>query len=158
MTCGRHIGRTCESGGVVGMPVQPYLEQLSLWPLLGRHILAWYDHESIVVYQAFAADIADYAMAHQRFGGRFSFARMSWIEPGFLWMMFRSGWATKVGQQRVLATRNGVLGREPIAKDTQPIGREIPMGSRPRSVRRETEAACATTRRAWRDASALTVD
>jgi hypothetical protein len=30
---------------------------------------------------------------------------MSWIKPGFLWMMYRSGWGTKSGQQVVLAVR-----------------------------------------------------
>ncbi len=29
--------------------------------------------------------------------------RMTWIKPSFLWMMYRSGWATKPGQERVLA-------------------------------------------------------
>lgn len=39
-----------------------------------------------------------------RFGGdRFSYARMSWIKPNFLWMMYRSGWATKKGQEKILA-------------------------------------------------------
>jgi hypothetical protein len=28
---------------------------------------------------------------------------MTWIKPSFLWMMYRSGWATKPGQERVLA-------------------------------------------------------
>lgn len=28
---------------------------------------------------------------------------MSWIKPNFLWMMFRSGWAIKENQERVLA-------------------------------------------------------
>jgi hypothetical protein len=28
---------------------------------------------------------------------------MSWIKPNFLWMMYRSGWATKEGQEVVLA-------------------------------------------------------
>ena len=28
-----------------------------------------------------------------------------WIKPNFLWMMFRSGWATKAGQERILAIR-----------------------------------------------------
>lgn len=28
---------------------------------------------------------------------------MSWIKPNFLWMIFRSGWATKENQERVLA-------------------------------------------------------
>lgn len=30
---------------------------------------------------------------------------MTWIKPGFLWMMFRSGWATKENQESVLAIR-----------------------------------------------------
>src|SRR5690606_18523873 len=29
--------------------------------------------------------------------------RMSWIKPNFLWMMYRCGWATKQGQEVVLA-------------------------------------------------------
>jgi hypothetical protein len=35
---------------------------------------------------------------------------MTWIKPSFLWMMYRCGWATKPGQERVLAiqlTREG---------------------------------------------------
>ena len=39
-----------------------------------------------------------------RFGGpQFSYNRMSWIKTNFLWMMYRSGWATKPRQERVLA-------------------------------------------------------
>ena len=30
---------------------------------------------------------------------------MSWIKPNFLWMMYRSGWASKKDQERVLAVR-----------------------------------------------------
>ena len=30
---------------------------------------------------------------------------MSWIKTNFLWMMHRSGWAGKPGQERVLAVR-----------------------------------------------------
>ena len=29
--------------------------------------------------------------------------RMTWIKPSFLWMMYRSGWADKPGQTRILA-------------------------------------------------------
>lgn len=35
---------------------------------------------------------------------------MTWIKPSFLWMMYRCGWATKAGQETVLAveiTRDG---------------------------------------------------
>ena len=41
-----------------------------------------------------------------RFGGdHFSFSRMSWIKPNFMWMMYRSRWGTKPYQDRVLAVR-----------------------------------------------------
>jgi Domain of unknown function (DUF4291) len=84
---------------------EPYLQQLSRWPGAGRHILARYDADSIVVYQAYRPAIADYAVQHQRFGGEFSYNRMSWIKPNFLWMMYRAGWASKEGQERILAVR-----------------------------------------------------
>jgi hypothetical protein len=84
---------------------KPYLQQLSTWPSEGRHIMAHYDETSIIVYQAYRADIAQHAVEHQRFGGAFSYTRMSWIKPNFLWMMFRCGWASKPGQEHVLAIR-----------------------------------------------------
>jgi len=74
-------------------------------PVEGRQLLALHDDQTVVVYQAFRREIADHAVAHQRFGGPFSLTRMSWIKPGFLWMMHRSGWATKPDQGRVLAVR-----------------------------------------------------
>lgn len=87
------------------LKLQSHAEQAPEWPTSGRHILAQFDSESIVVYQAYRPAIADYAVKHQRFGGEFSFNRMSWIKPNFLWMMFRAGWATKEGQERILAVR-----------------------------------------------------
>lgn len=85
------------------MEFEHYTEQMQHWPQDGRHLLAQYDDDSIVVYQAYRPSIAAYAVEHQRFGGDFSFSRMSWIKPNFLWMMFRAGWATKEGQERILA-------------------------------------------------------
>jgi hypothetical protein len=75
------------------------------WPRAGRHIMAQYDDRSLVVYQAYRPALADYAVKHQRFGGEYSFSRMSWVKPNFLWMMYRCGWATKPDQERVLAVR-----------------------------------------------------
>lgn len=47
--------------------VESYLEQhLRIWPQYGNHILAQYDDESIVVYQAFRTEIADYAVRNQK--------------------------------------------------------------------------------------------
>src|SRR5688572_26489424 len=79
-----------------------YLELHPTWPAAGRHILARFDAASIHVYQAYKLSIARDAVEHQRFGADFSFARMSWIKPNFLWMMHRSGWAQKAGQERIL--------------------------------------------------------
>jgi hypothetical protein len=68
--------------------------------------LAHYDDESIVVYQAYRPAIAEYALEHGHFGGpAFSHSRMSWIKPNFMWMMYRSGWGTKEGQEYTLGIR-----------------------------------------------------
>jgi len=82
-----------------------YPELVRRWPKSGRHILARFDADSIYVYQAYRSSIARYAVENQHFGGDFSFSRMSWIKPNFLWMMYRSGWAAKEGQEHILAIR-----------------------------------------------------
>ncbi|MEH1014818.1 DUF4291 domain-containing protein [Micromonospora sp. CPCC 206060] len=68
-------------------------------------IRADYDAHTIVVYQAYAPAIADAALQAGRFVAPFSFHRMTWIKPSFLWLMHRSNWARKPGQERVLAVR-----------------------------------------------------
>lgn len=89
------------------MPIlfERYDDQVLRWPRAGRHILAQYDADSILVYQAYRPSIARHAVEHGVFGGDFSYGRMSWIKPNFLWMMYRSGWGTKEGQERILALR-----------------------------------------------------
>lgn len=73
-------------------------------PQSGNHILAQERNDNLIVYQAFRPAIAESALEHQKFGGpHYSFSRMSWIKPNFLWMMYRSGWAAKEGQEYVLA-------------------------------------------------------
>ncbi|MFI7637205.1 DUF4291 domain-containing protein [Nonomuraea sp. NPDC049400] len=68
-----------------------------------REIRAAYTEESITVYQAYGPAIAEPAVAAQRFVAPFKLERMTWIKPSFLWMMYRCGYATKPGQERVLA-------------------------------------------------------
>jgi hypothetical protein len=46
-----------------------YLAQVARWPARGRHILAQYDADSIVVYQAYRPNIGRWAVDHQAFGG-----------------------------------------------------------------------------------------
>ena len=83
-----------------------YKNYLDTVPQSGRHILAQQEEDTLLVYQAFRPAIADYAIKHQKFGGtHYSFTRMSWIKPNFLWMMYRAGWAKKIGQEKILAMR-----------------------------------------------------
>lgn len=70
-----------------------------------RQIRAAYDDHTITVYQAYPPAIARPAAAAGRFGGGFKRERMTWIKPSFRWMMYRCGWATKPGQEHVLAIR-----------------------------------------------------
>lgn len=90
---------------MTALATAPLRAQLARWPARGRHILAQYDAETVVVYQAYRPEIGHFAAEHGYFGGAFSLARMSWIKPNFLWMMYRCGWATKEGQEVVLAVR-----------------------------------------------------
>jgi hypothetical protein len=61
------------------------------------------DDGRVTVYQAYSPAIADAALAAGRFVAPFKRVRMTWIKPSLLWMAYRSGWATKPDQERVLA-------------------------------------------------------
>jgi hypothetical protein len=74
-------------------------------PTSGKHILAQFDEDSIIVYQAYRTSIARFAVENGFFGGEFSFNRMSWCKPNFLWMMYRSGWGIKESQEATVAIR-----------------------------------------------------
>jgi hypothetical protein len=82
-----------------------YAEQMKCWPQTGRHILAQFDDETIIVYQAYRPSIGRFAVENGRFGGDFKYSRMSWIKPNFLWMMYRCQWGQAKGQEVVLAIR-----------------------------------------------------
>ncbi|MCC3424782.1 MAG: DUF4291 domain-containing protein [Microcoleus sp. PH2017_01_SCD_O_A] len=82
---------------------ESYLNQKMRWPNTGRHILAQFDDDTVVVYQAYRPAIGHFAAERGYFGGEFSLNRMSWIKPNFLWMMYRSEWGTKPGQEVILA-------------------------------------------------------
>ncbi|WP_433132338.1 DUF4291 domain-containing protein [Micromonospora sp. CA-240977] len=79
-------------------------------PVPVRQIRAHYSADTITMYQAYPPQIALPAVAAGRFVAPFKRDRMTWIKPSFLWMMYRCGWATKPGQERVLSidiTREG---------------------------------------------------
>lgn len=67
-----------------------------------RVIRAQFDETTIRVYQAFSPEIAEPAMESQRFGPGFKMSRMTWIKPSFCWMLYRSGFASKQNQERIL--------------------------------------------------------
>jgi hypothetical protein len=70
-----------------------------------RQIRADFDRDSIVVYQAYRREIAEPSIKAGRFVEPFSWGRMTWIKPSFLWLMARSNWGTKSGQENILAIR-----------------------------------------------------
>lgn len=75
-----------------------------------RGIRALHTASTITVYQAYSPEIGLPAVREGRFPAAWKRDRMTWIKPSFLWMMYRCGWATKAGQETVLAveiTRDG---------------------------------------------------
>ncbi len=82
-------------------------------PVPYRQIRGLYDDETITVYQAFAREIAVPAARTGSLAcAPFSLDCMTWVKPSFLWMMYRSGWATKPQQEHVLAIRISRTGFE----------------------------------------------
>ncbi len=104
----------------ISLKVASYASQKDLWPKVGNHILAQFDDHSIIVYQAYNPKIATAIVHSQNFHSEecaksgFSMDRMTWVKTNFLWMMFRSGWATKPNQERILAIRITRTGFEEI--------------------------------------------
>lgn len=70
-----------------------------------NEIRADYDQSTIVIYQAYRPAIAEAALKERRFVPPFSMQRMTWIKPSFLWLMERSNWAQKPGQEYILGVR-----------------------------------------------------
>ncbi|CAG8570827.1 8382_t:CDS:2 [Diversispora eburnea] len=103
----------------ITLELELYNSQIQRWPESGKHILAQYDNNSIVVYQAFKNSIAEYALKNQKFGGD-DYSWMTWIKPNFVWMMYRSGWATKRYQERVLAIKISLEGFNSILYECVP--------------------------------------
>jgi Domain of unknown function (DUF4291) len=73
-------------------------------------IRAQFSETAIRVYQAYSPQIAYPALAAGRFVPPFKLLRMTWIKPSFNWMMYRSGFGRKPGEECVLGidiTREG---------------------------------------------------
>lgn len=69
---------------------------------MSRQIFAAYDETGIFVYQAFRPETVQAALEKGTFGAGFNMQRMTWIKPSFAWMLYRSGYATKLRQEAIL--------------------------------------------------------
>ncbi len=68
-----------------------------------EHVIrAAFTDRTVRVYQAYRPEIAVAALKAGRFVPPFKMGRMTWIKPSFNWMMYRSGYASKPGQEFVL--------------------------------------------------------
>ncbi|EAY31762.1 DUF4291 domain-containing protein [Microscilla marina] len=65
-------------------------------------IRALYTPKHIALYAAFSSSIANVALKSQQLLPPFSYDRMTWVKPSYLWMMYRSDWAQKDNMQRIL--------------------------------------------------------
>ena len=73
-----------------------------------------WDEHGVWFYQTFKDSIADWALENQRLGGpEFRPSRMTWIKPSFGWVLYRSGYATKHNQERILKIK---VGHEALAQ------------------------------------------
>eukprot|EP00746_Dinoflagellata_sp_MGD_P000812 gnl/MRDRNA2_/MRDRNA2_101481_c0_seq1.p1 gnl/MRDRNA2_/MRDRNA2_101481_c0~~gnl/MRDRNA2_/MRDRNA2_101481_c0_seq1.p1 ORF type:complete len:263 (+),score=67.33 gnl/MRDRNA2_/MRDRNA2_101481_c0_seq1:40-828(+) len=69
-----------------------------------REVRATFTAKTVRVYQAYNDQIADAAVAAQRFVAPWKPHRMTWIKPSAIWMGYRCGWGGKdKNQARVLA-------------------------------------------------------
>jgi len=102
--------------GVAGWPNEsPSIVEMNLDPALRRHglyreIRAIHDADTVRVYQAYNAEIAEAAVAANTFrapleAGTWSPTRISWVKPSAVWMAYRCGWSVMkdANQARVLA-------------------------------------------------------
>lgn len=71
-----------------------------------KFVRATFDENTITIYQAYNRTISQSAIVNQTFiCPPFKSERMTWIKPSFLWMMYRSQWATKENQEYILSIK-----------------------------------------------------
>ena len=69
-----------------------------------QEIRAEFDNKTITVYQAYNKNIALPAIKNNKFEKPFSFNRMTWIKPSFLWLMERTNWGNQSNQDYILGS------------------------------------------------------
>lgn len=70
-----------------------------------QEIRGVFDNKTITIYQAYNKNIALPALKNNKFEEPFSFNRMTWIKPSYLWLMERSNWGTKSNQEYILGIK-----------------------------------------------------
>jgi hypothetical protein len=102
-----HMANSAATSHPASLALEAYATQRQRLPAHGKHVMAHQpSSDTLVVYQAYKPSIAVPAAKHQCFttdNPDFNPTRMTWIKPGFLWMMYRSGWASKKHQEHILA-------------------------------------------------------
>jgi Domain of unknown function (DUF4291) len=99
----RNIGRDRKRAGTTWGGEDRDMEERANLPVPYRQIRALHTDRTFTVYQAYSPVIAERALEAGTFVPPFSRGRATWIKPSFLWMAYRSGWAGKHGQERILA-------------------------------------------------------
>jgi hypothetical protein len=92
---------------------------------MDRQIIARFDNKGIFVYQAFKNSIADEALSKGTFGKGFNLNRRTWIKPSFGWMLYRSNYATKHRQERILRVKISHEGFQTIISKGVPTAFEL---------------------------------
>lgn len=87
----------------------------------GRRVLATFDERAVVVWQAHRPEVADHALACQRFGGElWRIDRVTRLRLSLPSLLARSGWGTRAGRERILAVRLARAGFDAILRQAVP--------------------------------------
>jgi len=125
----KNVDQYCASLSINSPPSSPshYVSEFQLCTT--QVFNAEWDDEGVYFYQAYPKEIAGYALEHQRFGGKhWKEMRMTWIKPSFAWMLYRSGYGEKSGQEIILKIKLGHSVLAELLKRCKPAieTREIP--------------------------------
>ena len=101
--CSGSVCPVCNADGTLLIPITPEHKTRLVPEGNAQQFVGQYDEEGVFVYQAFNNEIAAWAIENQRFGGAgFKPDRMTWVKPSFAWVLYRSGYARKHNQTKIL--------------------------------------------------------
>lgn len=101
------------------IPCAPLAEQGL--PDDGRRLLATYDDETVLAWQAHRPDVADAALRDQRFGGgSWRTDRVTRMRLSLPSLLARCAWGTRGGRERILAVRLAREGFDAMLRQAVP--------------------------------------